>query len=62
MSKKKSILKHIKTEARQWWGIRISKAEKDQITKLAKRFAGGNASEWTRHAALNYKPSPKDLA
>lgn len=56
------ILKHIKTQPRQWWGIRVSKAEKARILKLAKRFAGGNASEWTRHAALNYKPSSKDLA
>lgn len=58
---KKKILKHIKKETRQWWGIRVSKDEKARITRMADRYAGGNVSEWTRHAALNYKPSEKDL-
>jgi hypothetical protein len=42
--------------------IKVTTWEEAIIDSLAKKFAGGNKSEWIRFASLNFQPRKKDLA
>jgi len=41
--------------------VRVSAAERARIAELARRYTDGNVSEYLRYAALNFKPTKKDL-
>lgn len=41
--------------------LRLSVGERALIGALARKYAGGNMSEWVRYAALNFRPTKEDF-
>jgi hypothetical protein len=41
--------------------LRLSLTERVFIDSHARKYAGGNVSEWVRYAALNFKPTKEDF-
>lgn len=56
------MLKKLVKEAMRMIGFRVSDSEFKVIEAKAKKYTGGNVSEWVRYASINMEPKATEIA